>query len=181
MQVPGASRAPGESGEHGEYGQGRLRSKNSGSPTLRAAISSIWACSSGGSSLRSPSRASTSGWSRPPWCRPRPRGPPSRCPRSRDETRPTPLSPGPSARGLAPGRYLSPAPPGQRRRHQDRPQVIPRKHSSSAGGRVGQSRRPSGGAGKSEPIRPPPQRWSGCRGRSGSRPPIRPLVGYMLN
>jgi hypothetical protein len=42
------------------YSQGCLRSKNSGSPTLIAASSSIWACSSGGGCLRSPWRASAS-------------------------------------------------------------------------------------------------------------------------
>lgn len=44
----------------GELRIGCLRSKNSGSPMLRLFISSIWACNSGGSSLRSPSRASAS-------------------------------------------------------------------------------------------------------------------------
>ena len=33
-----------ERGSAGEYSQGCLRSKNSGSPTLSAFISSIWAC-----------------------------------------------------------------------------------------------------------------------------------------
>jgi EAL domain-containing protein (putative c-di-GMP-specific phosphodiesterase class I) len=46
--------------QRGEYSQGWVRSKNSGSPTLSAAISSIWAFSSGGGSLRSPSRAAAS-------------------------------------------------------------------------------------------------------------------------
>jgi hypothetical protein len=44
----------------GESITGRLRSKNSVSPTLSLFISSICACSSGGISLRSPSRASAS-------------------------------------------------------------------------------------------------------------------------
>jgi hypothetical protein len=44
----------------GEMITGCLRSKNSVSPTLSLFISSIWACSSGGISLRSPSRASAS-------------------------------------------------------------------------------------------------------------------------
>jgi hypothetical protein len=44
----------------GESITGRLRSKNSVSPTLTLFISSICACSSGGISLRSPSRASAS-------------------------------------------------------------------------------------------------------------------------
>src|SRR6266536_5778830 len=48
------------SAQRGEYSQGCLRSKNSGTPTLSAAISSIWAFSSGGGSLRSPSRAASS-------------------------------------------------------------------------------------------------------------------------
>ena len=39
---------------------GCLRSKNSGSPTLSLFISSMVACNSGGTSLRSPSRASAS-------------------------------------------------------------------------------------------------------------------------
>jgi hypothetical protein len=46
--------------QRGECSQGSLRSKNSGSPTLIAASSSISACSSGGGCLRSPSRASAS-------------------------------------------------------------------------------------------------------------------------
>jgi hypothetical protein len=50
----------GRRAQRGEYSQGSLRSKNSGSPALRDAISSIWALSLGGSSLRSPSRASAS-------------------------------------------------------------------------------------------------------------------------
>jgi hypothetical protein len=44
----------------GEWIQGSLRSKNSGSPTVSLFISSIWAASLGGGSLRSPSRASAS-------------------------------------------------------------------------------------------------------------------------
>jgi hypothetical protein len=51
-QFPGGGRS-----QRGEYSQGCLRSKNSGSPTLSAFISSIWAFASGGGSLRSPSRA----------------------------------------------------------------------------------------------------------------------------
>jgi hypothetical protein len=52
--------APEPSAQRGEYSQGCLRSKNSGSPMLRAAISSIWAWISVGGCLRSPSRASAS-------------------------------------------------------------------------------------------------------------------------
>ena len=44
----------------GELRIGCLRSKNSGSPMASVFISSIWARKSGGGSLRSPSRASTS-------------------------------------------------------------------------------------------------------------------------
>lgn len=44
----------------GEYSQGCFRSKNSGTSMLSASISSICAFSSGGGSLRSPSRAATS-------------------------------------------------------------------------------------------------------------------------
>ena len=48
-------------GDHfGEMIAGCLRSKNSVSPTVSLPISSICACNSGGSSLRSPSRASAS-------------------------------------------------------------------------------------------------------------------------
>src|SRR5512133_1705146 len=46
--------------QRGEYSQGCLRSKNSGSPTLSAAISFIWTFSSGGGSLRSSSRVAAS-------------------------------------------------------------------------------------------------------------------------
>jgi len=46
--------------QRGAYSQGCLRSKNSGSPMLSCCISSICAFSSGGGSLRSPSRASAS-------------------------------------------------------------------------------------------------------------------------
>ena len=44
----------------GERMAGCLRSKNSGSPTLSLFISSMFACKCGGTSLRSPSRASAS-------------------------------------------------------------------------------------------------------------------------
>jgi hypothetical protein len=50
---------PGKS-QRGAYSQGCLRSKNSGTPMLSCCISSIWAFSSGGGSLRSPSRAAAS-------------------------------------------------------------------------------------------------------------------------
>ncbi len=55
----GARREDGPA-QSGELRIGCLRSKNSGSPMLSLFISSIWACNSGGSSLRSPSRASAS-------------------------------------------------------------------------------------------------------------------------
>ena len=118
------------------------------------------------------------GWSRPPWCRPRTRGPPSRCPRSRDETRPTPLSPGPSARGLAPGRHLSPASPGQSRRHQDRPRSYRGSNPSSAGGRGRAVEASLRRAGKSEPIRPPPQRRSALS-RSKRQPASHPPASWL--
>jgi hypothetical protein len=43
-----------------ELSHGSFKSKNSGSPMLSASISSIWALSSAGGSLRSPSRAACS-------------------------------------------------------------------------------------------------------------------------
>src|SRR5207244_13379479 len=57
---PSATYIDGRRPYFGELSQGSFRSKNSGTPTLSLSISSIWAFSSGGGSLLSPSRASAS-------------------------------------------------------------------------------------------------------------------------
>ena len=55
--APGPGAGP---DQRGECIQGSFRSRNSGSPTLSLPSSSICAASSGGTSLRSPSRAAAS-------------------------------------------------------------------------------------------------------------------------